>query len=110
MADYAHGAEVYRRLVAPLTADLRRVVAHYAITGLFTEHPDEATIYAYRVERLDETRRDGSGTALRVAHVRVESVVTGETREVMYALAPRRRPRRLLRAAGLGGPGGLRPR
>jgi len=86
VVDFAHGAEVYRRLVAPLTADLRRIVAHYAITGLFTEHPDEATVYAYRVERLDETRRNGSSAALRIAHVRVESVVTGEAREVMYAL------------------------
>jgi hypothetical protein len=86
VVDFAHGAEVYRRLVAPLTADLRRIVAHYAITGLFTEHPDEATVYAYRVERLDETRRNGSSAALRIAQVRVESVVTGEAREVMYAL------------------------
>ena len=75
--DYADGGEVYRRLVTPLTTDLRRVAAHYAITGLFTEHPDQAVIYAYRVERLDETRQTGSGTVLRVAHVRVESTVTG---------------------------------
>ena len=85
-ADFVHGGEVYRRLVTPLTTDLRRVVAHYAITGLFTEYPDQAAIYSYRVERLDETRQTGSGTVLRVAHVRVESTITGEARDVMYAV------------------------
>ena len=65
-ADYGDGGEVYRRLVTPAAVDLRRVVAHYAITGLFAEYPDEAAIYAYRVERLDEARETYGGTALRV--------------------------------------------
>jgi alpha-amylase/alpha-mannosidase (GH57 family) len=84
--EFAHGGEVYRRLIVPLRADLRRIVAHYAITGLFTEYPDDATVYAYRVERMDEARRSGSTAALRIGHVRVASAVTGEVREVMYAL------------------------
>jgi alpha-amylase/alpha-mannosidase (GH57 family) len=86
VADYGDGAEVYRRLVAPASVELRRVVAHYAISGLFTEHPDEATVYAYRVTRLDETREASGVTALRIAHVRGQSEITGETWEAMYAL------------------------
>ena len=58
VADYADGGEVYRRLVTPLTTDLRRVVAHYAITGLFTEHPDQAAIYAYRVRAAGRDASD----------------------------------------------------
>jgi alpha-amylase/alpha-mannosidase (GH57 family) len=83
---YGDGGEVYRRLVAPTVVDLRRVVAHYAITGLFEEHPEDAAIYAYRVLRLDETRQVSGGTSLRIGHVRAQSEVTGETREAMYAL------------------------
>jgi alpha-amylase/alpha-mannosidase (GH57 family) len=87
VADHADGAEVYRRLVGPAVVDLRRVVAHYAITGLFTEHPDETAVYAYDVSRLDETREAHGGTALRIAHVRARSTVTGDVWEGMYALA-----------------------
>jgi alpha-amylase/alpha-mannosidase (GH57 family) len=83
---FGHGGEVYRRLVAPAIVDLRRVVAHYAITGLFDEQPDDAGVYAYRVRRLDETRAAYGTTALRIGHVEVESEVTGETREAAYAL------------------------
>jgi alpha-amylase/alpha-mannosidase (GH57 family) len=86
VAEYGDGAEVYRRLVAPTVIDLRRVVAHYAITGLFTEHADHAAVYAYGVTRLDETREAYGGTALRVAHVRARAEVSGETWEGMYAL------------------------
>ena len=81
-----NGAEVYRRLVRPTAVNLNRVVAHYAITGFLEEYPADARVYAYRVERLDEARESVDSTALRVAHVRVSSEITGETRDMMYVL------------------------
>jgi hypothetical protein len=81
------GAEIYRRLIRPTAVNLSRVVAHYAITGLLDEYPADARIYAYRVERLDEARETSDGTTLAVAHVRVSSEMTGETREMVYALS-----------------------
>ena len=81
------GAEVYRRLIRPTAVNLSRVVTHYAITGLLDAYPPDARIYAYRVERLDEARESADGTTLAVAHVRVSSETTGETREMVYALA-----------------------
>jgi alpha-amylase/alpha-mannosidase (GH57 family) len=81
------GAEVYRRLIGPTAVNLSRVVTHYAITGLLDEYPADTRIYAYRVERLDAARETSDGTTLVVAHVRVSSNMTGETREMVYALA-----------------------
>jgi hypothetical protein len=84
--EYRDGADVYRRLVSPAVVDLRRVIAHYAITGIFETHPDDARIYAYHVERLDEARESYDATQARIAHVRVRSEITGDTREAMYAV------------------------
>jgi alpha-amylase/alpha-mannosidase (GH57 family) len=84
--DLGHGGEVYRRHIRPAVVDLRRVVAHYAISGLFEDYPEEADIYAYRVRRLDEARESYGGTTLRVGRVRVVSEVTGDAREAMYAM------------------------
>jgi len=81
------GAEVYRRLIRPTAVNLSRVVTHYAITGLLDEYPADTRIYAYRVERIDAARETSDGTTLAVAHVRVSSDMTGETREMVYALA-----------------------
>jgi alpha-amylase/alpha-mannosidase (GH57 family) len=86
VAEFRDGAEVYRRLIRPTVVNLPRVVAHYAITGFREEYPADARVYAYRVERLDEARESADGTSLRVARVRVGAEMTGETREMMYAM------------------------
>ncbi len=84
--DLRNGAAVYRRLIRPAVVDLRRVVAHYAIAGLFDTPPDHARVYAYRVERLDEVKESYAATALRIGHVRVASEITGEVKEETYGL------------------------
>ncbi|MBI4636132.1 MAG: DUF3536 domain-containing protein [Candidatus Rokubacteria bacterium] len=86
LPEFGDGGEVYRRLIRPAVVDLRRVVAHYAVTGLFEEYPVEARVYAYRVQRLDEARDAFGETALRIAHVRVRSEVTGQEEDVAYAV------------------------
>jgi len=86
VAELGDGAEVYRRLIRPTVVSLSRVVAHYAITGFREDYAADARVYAYRVRRLDEAREAADGTSLRVAHVRVSSEMTGETRNAMYAM------------------------
>ena len=83
---YPDGAAVWKRLIRPAVVDLRRVIAHYAITGLVEERPDDADVYAYRVQRVDEAREAYSGTSLRVGHVRVSSTITGEVRDATYTV------------------------
>jgi alpha-amylase/alpha-mannosidase (GH57 family) len=83
---FGDGGEVYRRLVRPAVVDLRRVVGHYAISGLFDEYPDDARVYAWQVQRLDDAREANGGTALRVGRVRVTSEITGEARILEYAV------------------------
>ncbi|HBH03870.1 MAG TPA: glycoside hydrolase [Candidatus Rokubacteria bacterium] len=80
------GAEVWRRLVAPVAVGFERVIAHYAITDRVEGHPPDARVYAYRVERLDEARDTADDTTLRIARVRVSSEATGEVREAAFAL------------------------
>jgi alpha-amylase/alpha-mannosidase (GH57 family) len=80
------GGEVYRRLVRPTLVDLRRVVAHYAISGLFEEYPEDGRVYAWRVRQLDDTREAYVGTTLRLGRVRVDSDITGEGRDLMYTV------------------------
>jgi hypothetical protein len=83
---YPDGGVVWKRLIRPAVVDLRRVIAHYAITGLVEERPDDAAVYAYRVQRVDEAREAYGGTALRIGHVRVSSTVTGEVRDATFAV------------------------
>ena len=86
VALFANGGEVYRALIKPAVVDLRRVVAHYAISGLFEEYPDEAPIYAWLVKRLDDAGDNYDGSRLRVGRVRVASEITGESRDLQYTV------------------------
>jgi len=84
--EYGDGGEVYRRLIQPAVVDWRRVIAHNAITGLLAEQPDEGRVYAWRIDRVEETRESYYGTAMRIGHVRTTSEMTGDSREAMYAV------------------------
>ena len=86
VAALADGGQVYRTLISPAVVDLPRVVAHYAISGLFEEYPNDAPIYAWRVQRLDDAGDAYDATRLRIGHVQVASEVTGETRNLQYAV------------------------
>ncbi len=86
VALFANGAEVYRAVIKPAVVDLRRVVAHYAISGLFEEYPDEASIYAWRVKRLDDAGDHYDGSRLRVGRVRVATEITGGSRDFQYTV------------------------
>src|SRR5260370_16506801 len=70
---YPDGGVVWKRLIRPAVVDLRRVIAHYAITGLVEERPDDAAVYAYRVQRVDEAREAYGGPPLPLAHVPVSA-------------------------------------
>ena len=83
---FVNGGEVYRALIKPAVVDLRRVVAHYAISGLFEDYPDEAPIYAWRVKRLDDAGDNYDGSRLRVGRARVASEITGESRDLQYTV------------------------
>jgi len=86
VAAFANGGEVYRTLIRPSVVDLRRVVAHYAISGLVEEYQDEGPVYAWRVHRFDEIRDAYDGSRLRIGRVRVASEITGESRELQYTV------------------------
>jgi alpha-amylase/alpha-mannosidase (GH57 family) len=84
--DLKDGATVYRRLVSPPLVALRRVIAHYAISSLFEEYPEETRIYAYTCWALDYRRATNGRATLVVGQVRVTSEVTGESEDATFAV------------------------
>jgi hypothetical protein len=84
--EYPDGGAVYRRLVRPAAGDLRRAVAHYAMSSVLDPYPETAELYAYRISRLDEESEAYQGTSLRVGHVRATATTTTESRELTYAV------------------------
>src|SRR5262249_40607318 len=53
---------------------------------LFEEYSDEAPVHAWRVQRLDDTGDNYDGSRLRIGRVRAASQITGESRDLQYAV------------------------
>jgi len=80
------GTRIYRELAKPAIVDLRRVVAHHAITSLFEPHDDERRLYCYHLETLDRVEERYGATRLAVGRVRVRSLTTSETEDLSYGV------------------------
>lgn len=83
---YADGGAVYDRLARPAVVDLRRVAAHYAITSLFRDYPDDADLQAYRVTRRQARRLARGPHTLVAGQVEITATTTAETQVASYAV------------------------
>jgi hypothetical protein len=86
VAELRNGEGVYQRHVQPAVVDLRRVIAHYAVTSPYELYGDAARVYAYTVERLAWQRESFKETSLMLGRVRVTADVMGETEEATVAV------------------------
>ncbi len=80
------GRRIYEEKVLPARVTLARVGAHYALSSLFEEYPEEARIFSFRAEQK-EVRTYRSGRArLAVGRFRIESTITGTSDNLSFAV------------------------
>ncbi|HVS01245.1 MAG TPA: DUF3536 domain-containing protein, partial [Thermoanaerobaculia bacterium] len=72
------GRAVWERMVLPAELDLPRVGAHYAVSSLFSDYPEKATIYCYDVRQKSARRLEAGEAKLAVGQVEIRSRITGE--------------------------------
>jgi len=86
LRDYADGADVYRRLVAPSRVAHERLAAQEAILSLFVPRPRELVYGDYRVKRLGERRAGDARFGLVTGRIHLAWLPTGESNELCYAV------------------------
>jgi alpha-amylase/alpha-mannosidase (GH57 family) len=84
LAEQGDGRQLYERHAAPLTVDLPRLVAHYAVSSLFTSYKPRAEVYAYAVEQLDYRTATLGRSRLALGKVAVVSQITREADELSF--------------------------
>jgi alpha-amylase/alpha-mannosidase (GH57 family) len=70
------GDQIYERFVEPARLTLRNVCAHYALSSLFEEYPEETQIYCYRVRGSQRRSAATDSGRLLVGQAEVRSDVT----------------------------------
>ncbi len=80
------GARVYEQLVLPSRITLLEVGAHYAVSSLFEDYPEETGIYCYQADRMGQDRVEAGKVAVAFGRVRMRSQVTLEEGKYSYAI------------------------
>jgi alpha-amylase/alpha-mannosidase (GH57 family) len=86
IADRGTARQIYDRDVLAMRLDLSRVAAHYAVSSLFDNFDDDATIYCYRVQRRDFDIFRSGRARMAVASITVTSLITRERASFDFAV------------------------
>jgi alpha-amylase/alpha-mannosidase (GH57 family) len=86
LPELGDGGRVYELYVKPARVNLLRVAAHYAISSLFEEYPQTATIHCYAAESLKYARQEMGLLRLATGKARITSVIVGESALVSFAV------------------------
>lgn len=82
----ANGAVVYRELVTPSSASLKKGLAHYGISSLVEEYASEQRIFSFEFERKSYRAERAAARSLAVGEVDVRSTITGEAMDGVFVV------------------------
>jgi len=86
VADIGDGAEVYRRYVTGMKLGLEQVGAHYAISSVFRNYPEDGELFCFDVHRhAHEVFASGRGKVA-LGRALIRSRITEESEEICFAV------------------------
>jgi hypothetical protein len=68
-----------------MEVNLEQVAAHYAISSVFGNYPEEVTLFCYHIRRLDYENVNSGRARLAIGRCRITSNLTEEMEEVSFA-------------------------
>ncbi|MGB8273646.1 MAG: DUF3536 domain-containing protein, partial [Alphaproteobacteria bacterium] len=86
LPEHRDGAHIYEKFVKPGRLDLKKVGAHYAVSSLFEDYPEETEIYCYDVKREDYRKTEAGKIELAIGRVQVSSQITRESEWVTFCI------------------------
>jgi alpha-amylase/alpha-mannosidase (GH57 family) len=84
--EFENGAKIYETFVKPAMIDLPRVGAHYAISSLFGEYPENAQIFCYRAYREVYDREGAGKLRMAIGKTRLASEITWDEEPISFAV------------------------
>jgi alpha-amylase/alpha-mannosidase (GH57 family) len=79
LPEYGDGRRIYDQFVQPTEVDWQQVGAHYAISSLFENYPEQTKIYCYRAEQKNYRFFKAGATQLVLGEVNLTSEITWES-------------------------------
>lgn len=82
---YAHGREVYERLVKPCSVDLERVGVHLALSTLFDQARDQTRVYCYAADIDGYERHEAGAWTMATGRATIRSNIVWEAQRLDFA-------------------------
>jgi len=86
LPEHGDGAAIYEKFVKPASVDLLKLGAHYAISSLFEDYPDNTRIYAYSVDNKDYRLKRSGKMRLALGQARFTSEITQDSEMLMFGV------------------------
>ncbi len=86
LAIFGDGRRIYERFIQPAKVNLEKVAAHYAISSLFEDYPEKASIFCYTARRHDYRSTEAGKARLAIGRVEVASRISRESSLFYFAL------------------------
>jgi alpha-amylase/alpha-mannosidase (GH57 family) len=84
--EHGDGRRIYEKFARPAMVDLEKVGAHYAMSSLFKEYPERASVYCYTVNQDDYRSSEAGRLKLVVGRATVASKITRESARLCFGV------------------------
>ncbi|CAN5453875.1 DUF3536 domain-containing protein [soil metagenome] len=84
--EFLHAANAYKKLVRPAMLNLLRVGAHFAVSSIFADYPEEITLYSYTATAEHYEQFKAGKQTLAIGKIILTSDITWEKNEVSFAV------------------------
>jgi alpha-amylase/alpha-mannosidase (GH57 family) len=81
-----NGADIYKKCVAAMEINLEQVVAHYAISSVFSSFAEETDLFCFQVRRISYDIATSGRGRLALGRVHVASIITGNHQTFSFAV------------------------
>ncbi len=86
ISEHRDGRHIYEKFVKPAMVDTEKVAAHYAISSLFADYDDVASIYCYSALRPEYEKTEAGKARLAVGQARITSEITRESEDFIFGV------------------------
>lgn len=83
---FAHGGNIYTLFAKPAMLDLLRVGAHYAVSSVFKDYPQQAPVYCYTVTNQAYERKEAGKQKIIIGKAVIRSDITWNETLMSYAV------------------------
>jgi hypothetical protein len=84
--EFGTGKDVYEKFVKPSIVTPKQIVCLWAISSLYSDIEEEENVYCYKIRKKAYKEVKKGDSRLIIGHIEVESMVTQEKTNMMFAL------------------------